>query len=146
MFDLHLLSPAAVALLQVILIDVVLAGDNAVVIGMAASRVPAAQSRNVAQTFVALTQHAGELEWLQSSLASAGQVVAATSGTLEELLAHDAMRVAGKDELAATLAELLRDRGAAVAMGHRAREVFEAQAGATARSVEALRVLLEGGA
>lgn len=65
---------------------------------------------------------------------------------VQELLAHDAMRVAGKDELAATLAELLRDRGAAVAMGHRAREVFEAQAGATARSVEALRVLLEGGA
>ena len=47
MFDLHLLSPAAVALLQVILIDVVLAGDNAVVIGMAASRVPAAQRRKV---------------------------------------------------------------------------------------------------
>lgn len=36
----HLLSPALVALLQVILIDLVLAGDNAVVIGMAAARVP----------------------------------------------------------------------------------------------------------
>lgn len=47
MFDLHLLSPATVALLQVILIDVVLAGDNAVVIGMAASRVPAAQRKKV---------------------------------------------------------------------------------------------------
>lgn len=47
MFDLHLLSPATVALLQVILIDVVLAGDNAVVIGMAASRVPAVQRKKV---------------------------------------------------------------------------------------------------
>jgi YjbE family integral membrane protein len=47
LFDLHLLSPATVALLQVILIDIVLAGDNAVVIGMAASRVPVAQRRKV---------------------------------------------------------------------------------------------------
>lgn len=35
------------ALLQVILIDLVLAGDNAVVIGMAAARVPQAQRRKV---------------------------------------------------------------------------------------------------
>ena len=42
---LHLLSPALVALLQVILIDIVLAGDNALVIGMAASRVPQVQRR-----------------------------------------------------------------------------------------------------
>ncbi|HEX7727305.1 MAG TPA: TerC family protein [Rhizomicrobium sp.] len=47
MFDLHLLSPAMVALLQVILIDIVLAGDNAVVIGMAASRVPVGQRARV---------------------------------------------------------------------------------------------------
>lgn len=47
MFDLHLLSPATVALLQVILIDIVLAGDNAVVIGMAASRVPVVQRARV---------------------------------------------------------------------------------------------------
>jgi len=38
-------TPAFVALLQVILIDLVLAGDNAVVIGMAASRVPRLQRR-----------------------------------------------------------------------------------------------------
>lgn len=44
---LHLFSPALVALLQVILIDIVLAGDNAVVIGMAASRVPRVQRRKV---------------------------------------------------------------------------------------------------
>ncbi len=36
----HLFSPALIALLQVLLIDLVLAGDNAVVIGMAAARVP----------------------------------------------------------------------------------------------------------
>ncbi len=42
---LHILSPAVVALLQVILIDIVLAGDNALVIGMAASRVPQVQRR-----------------------------------------------------------------------------------------------------
>ncbi|HEY2032967.1 MAG TPA: TerC family protein [Rhizomicrobium sp.] len=47
MFDLHLLSPSLVALLQVILIDIVLAGDNAVVIGMAASRVPSIQRARV---------------------------------------------------------------------------------------------------
>ncbi|KAF1052683.1 MAG: hypothetical protein GAK43_01797 [Stenotrophomonas maltophilia] len=40
----------------------------------------------MSQTFLALTQHPGELEWLQSSLAGSGQVIPATSGTLEELL------------------------------------------------------------
>ncbi|HEY2069527.1 MAG TPA: TerC family protein [Rhizomicrobium sp.] len=40
-------SPAFVALLQVILIDLVLAGDNAVVIGMAAARIPSIQRRKV---------------------------------------------------------------------------------------------------
>ncbi|HVT81873.1 MAG TPA: TerC family protein, partial [Phycisphaerae bacterium] len=35
-----MLDPAIFALLQVILIDIVLAGDNAVVIGMAAAHVP----------------------------------------------------------------------------------------------------------
>ena len=43
----HNLHPALVALLQVILIDIVLAGDNAVVIGMAAARVPAQDRRRV---------------------------------------------------------------------------------------------------
>ncbi|WP_275627451.1 type 4b pilus Flp biogenesis protein TadZ [Pseudomonas sp. 273] len=61
-----------------------MAGD---LLGRSGSRVPATSGRNAGQTFVALTQHAGELEWLQSSLASTGQVVCATSGTLEELLA-----------------------------------------------------------
>ena len=38
---------AVFALLQVILIDIVMAGDNAVVIGMAAARLPAAQRHKV---------------------------------------------------------------------------------------------------
>lgn len=41
------MSPALAALLQVILIDIVLAGDNAVVIGMVASRVPRVRRRKV---------------------------------------------------------------------------------------------------
>jgi YjbE family integral membrane protein len=41
------LSPALAALLQVILIDIVLAGDNALVIGMVAARVPKANRARV---------------------------------------------------------------------------------------------------
>ena len=41
------MHPAVIALVQVILIDVVLAGDNAVVIGMAAARVPKPDRRRV---------------------------------------------------------------------------------------------------
>lgn len=44
---LHLFSPAIVAMFQVVLIDIVLAGDNAVVIGIAAARVPPIQRRRV---------------------------------------------------------------------------------------------------
>ena len=44
---LDILPAALVALLQVILIDIVLAGDNAVVIGMAAAKVPRVQRRKV---------------------------------------------------------------------------------------------------
>jgi YjbE family integral membrane protein len=43
----HFASSGFFALLQVILIDIVLAGDNAVVIGMAASRVPKQDRRKV---------------------------------------------------------------------------------------------------
>jgi YjbE family integral membrane protein len=43
----HFASSGFFALLQVILIDIVLAGDNAVVIGMAASRVPRRDRRKV---------------------------------------------------------------------------------------------------
>jgi 3-deoxy-D-manno-octulosonic-acid transferase len=60
----------------------------------------------------------------------------------DSLRAHDALRIAEKEELAAALTALLSDRTAAEAMGARAREVFEQQAGATDRCVSALRVSL----
>ena len=60
----------------------------------------------------------------------------------DDLLTHDAIRIAAREELAAALIDLLRDRQAAEAMGQRARQVFEQQAGATARCVEAIQELL----
>jgi YjbE family integral membrane protein len=45
--SLHLISPSFAAFLQVILIDIVLAGDNAVVIGLAAACVPKPERRRV---------------------------------------------------------------------------------------------------
>jgi YjbE family integral membrane protein len=47
LFGLHLISPSFAALLQVILIDLVLAGDNAVIIGLSASLVPKDERRRV---------------------------------------------------------------------------------------------------
>ncbi len=61
----------------------------------------------------------------------------------DELLAHQAVRIAAREELAAALAGLLADSQAAKAMGSRASEVFASQAGATGRTVEALRQLLD---
>jgi 3-deoxy-D-manno-octulosonic-acid transferase len=63
----------------------------------------------------------------------------------DSLRVHDALRIAAKEELAAALVELLRDRQVAEAMGARAREVFERQAGATDRCVAALQALLASG-
>ena len=63
----------------------------------------------------------------------------------DDLRARDAVRIAAKEELAGALIELLRDRSAAEAMGERARQVFDQQAGATGRCVEALRELLHPG-
>ena len=63
-----------------------------------------------------------------------------------DLLTHNAIHIAGKEELAAALIELLRDPVAASAMGERARKVFNQQAGATQRCVTAIKELLaEGG-
>jgi len=62
---------------------------------------------------------------------------------VDSLRSDDALRIAAKDELTATLIELLRDRTAAEAMGARAKEVFNRQAGATDRCVEAIRELLD---
>jgi 3-deoxy-D-manno-octulosonic-acid transferase len=60
----------------------------------------------------------------------------------EDLLAHQALRIAAKEDLTATLIELLQNSAAAEAMGGRARQVFGQQAGATVRCVEAIRELL----
>jgi 3-deoxy-D-manno-octulosonic-acid transferase len=60
----------------------------------------------------------------------------------EDLLANEALRIVQPNNLAATLIELLNDRAAAKAMGARARHVFEQQAGATGRCVNAIRALL----
>ena len=60
----------------------------------------------------------------------------------EDLRAHDGVRIAEKGELAAILIELLKDHPAAEAVGARAKQVFERQAGATGRCVEAIRALL----
>jgi 3-deoxy-D-manno-octulosonic-acid transferase len=61
----------------------------------------------------------------------------------DDLLAHQAIRIAPKEELAQALIELLRDPSQAGAMGARARQVFEQQAGATARCVVAIREILD---
>lgn len=60
---------------------------------------------------------------------------------VDELIAHHALRIAANGELGEALMEILADGGAAGAMGERAREVFAAQAGTTARCVNALRDL-----
>ena len=60
----------------------------------------------------------------------------------DDLREHNALRIAAKEELAATLIDLLGDRPAAEAMGQRAKEVFDRQAGATDRCVAAIRELL----
>lgn len=61
---------------------------------------------------------------------------------VDDLRAHDAIRIAAKEMLTATMIELLTEHATAAAMGARARQVFAAQAGATARCVEAITRLL----
>lgn len=63
----------------------------------------------------------------------------------DDLRAHDGIRIATKQDLTRTLADLLEDSAAAAAMGNRARQVFEEQAGATERTVHALEILLANG-
>jgi len=60
----------------------------------------------------------------------------------ELLLAHDAICITRTERLAQALIDLLNDRNTSEAMGRRARQIFEQQAGATERSVQALRELL----
>ena len=61
----------------------------------------------------------------------------------EDLRQHDAIRIASREQLAGALTALLTGTSTAQMMGHRARQVFELQAGATQRSVNALREILE---
>lgn len=61
----------------------------------------------------------------------------------QDLLAHDALRTAPPEQLAPVLLDLLTHPDQAEAMGRRARQVFEQQAGATARCVEAIVELLQ---
>ncbi|MGD0829589.1 MAG: 3-deoxy-D-manno-octulosonic acid transferase [Terracidiphilus sp.] len=60
----------------------------------------------------------------------------------EDLLAHQALRIATAEELANALQALLGDPEAAKAMGERARMVFDSQAGATGRCADAIMDLL----
>jgi 3-deoxy-D-manno-octulosonic-acid transferase len=64
----------------------------------------------------------------------------------EDLIAHDAIRIVPKEELADGLLGLLSDRAEATALGARAKRVFDQQAGATERAVHAIQeVLTEAG-
>ena len=60
----------------------------------------------------------------------------------EDLLAHKALRIADKADLAPTLIDLLCNWTKAAAMGARAKQVFSSHAGATARCIDALTELL----
>jgi 3-deoxy-D-manno-octulosonic-acid transferase len=63
-------------------------------------------------------------------------------GIVEALQAKDAMKIARPEDLARTIASLFGDRDEAQAIGERGRQVFEEQAGATERTVSALREIL----
>lgn len=60
----------------------------------------------------------------------------------DDLRAHDAIRIASKETLPQTLLDLLGNREASAALGARARQVFDAQSGATDRSVQAIHAIL----
>lgn len=61
----------------------------------------------------------------------------------DDLRAHNAIRIVSKEELAKVLIELLSNHEDARKMGERARQVFVQQAGATSRSIDALREILD---
>ena len=60
----------------------------------------------------------------------------------DALIAHQAIRIATRGELAIALIDVLSDRDEAAALGLRAKQVFDAQAGATARAVDAIQDLI----
>ena len=61
---------------------------------------------------------------------------------VDAMLLHDSIRVVAKDDLSMALIAMLRNRNDAQALGERGRTFFEAQAGATARTVQELLELL----
>ncbi|MGA7886477.1 MAG: 3-deoxy-D-manno-octulosonic acid transferase [Acidobacteriaceae bacterium] len=63
-------------------------------------------------------------------------------GIVETLRAADAIRIVGREELKAVVAQMFADAAAGRAMGERGRRVFEREAGATARAVEAILEIL----
>ncbi len=62
---------------------------------------------------------------------------------VDAMLAHDAIRVVPATAFSEALVDMLRDQTGAGAVGERGRAFFEAQAGATAKTVQALMKLLE---
>ncbi len=64
-------------------------------------------------------------------------------GIVEKLREHDAVRIVQPAELRGALVELLAGSTETVAMGVRGREVFESEAGATERAVQALLQLIQ---
>jgi 3-deoxy-D-manno-octulosonic-acid transferase len=64
-------------------------------------------------------------------------------GVVETMRAAEAIRIVPPERLANTLIALLQDSDAAKALGERGRAAFQAQAGATARTVHALVGLLQ---
>ena len=63
----------------------------------------------------------------------------------DALLAQEALQIAARGEVTDMLVHLLKNRQEAAAMGARAKAVFDQQAGATERTVRALRSLLDEG-
>jgi 3-deoxy-D-manno-octulosonic-acid transferase len=72
-----------------------------------------------------------------------GQHYANFRAIVDDLRAHDAIRIVPKEQLAQSIASLISDSAAAHTMGERGRRVFEQQSGATARTLNALKELLE---
>jgi 3-deoxy-D-manno-octulosonic-acid transferase len=62
---------------------------------------------------------------------------------VDAMLLHDSIRVVARGDLSMTLVAMLRSRNDAQALGERGRTFFEAQAGATARTVQALLELMQ---
>jgi 3-deoxy-D-manno-octulosonic-acid transferase len=62
---------------------------------------------------------------------------------VDDLLAHGGLCIAQPEELTSALLQLLRDRAKAEQMGAAARRVFEEEAGATVRCIDAIRNLIE---